>query len=62
MEGKMLTDLYYNEKYEKIEDYIQREFVYPQLFKKIMNDGLVHKTRLRSSVRRVLEKRRAEKS
>jgi hypothetical protein len=62
MEGKMLTDLYYNEKYEKIEDYIQREFVYPQLFKKIMNDGLVHKTRLRSSVRSVLEKRRAEKS
>ena len=62
MEGKMLTDLYYNEKYDKIEDYIRREFVYPQLLRKILKDGLVDRKKLKSSVRDVLEKRKTQKS
>ncbi len=62
MEGKILADFYYNGEYEKIEDYIQREFVYPQLLKKILKDGLVDREKLRSSVREVLEKRKTQKS
>jgi len=43
--GKIVTDLYYKEEHEKIEEYVRKEFVYPQLFRKILNDGIVNKSK-----------------
>jgi len=53
MRGKDLTDLYYREKYREIEDYVRREFIYPELFKKILSEGLTDEARFRSSVKTI---------
>jgi len=61
VQGDVLATFYYKEEYQKIEDYIQREFVYPKIFRKILNEGLVGKAKLRSSLKGVVNKKAPQK-
>jgi hypothetical protein len=42
---------YFEGDYEKIIEYSQREFIYPELYEKIRSDGLVSKERLQESIK-----------
>lgn len=46
---------YFNKDYEKIIQYSTEEFIYPQIYDKIVNDGLVTKERLAEAIRYVSE-------
>ena len=46
---------YYNKDYDKILQYSTEEFSYPQIYNKIVNDGLVTKEKLIESIRYVTE-------
>jgi len=60
--GYVLAEFYYRKEYEKIEDYVQCEFVYPEILRRILKEGLVDKAKLRSSVKCILDMRAAQKS
>jgi hypothetical protein len=42
---------YFQEDYNKIIEYSEREFIYPELYKKIINEGTISKKQLLESIR-----------
>ncbi|MCY4491374.1 MAG: hypothetical protein OXC46_07930 [Thaumarchaeota archaeon] len=58
--GSVNTDYYYNEEYDKILNYTEAEFIYPQLYKK-MKDGLVSEKKLQESVEFWIKKYKKER-
>jgi hypothetical protein len=47
---------YYSKDYEKVIEYSTEEFIYPQLYDKIVKDGLVTQEKLAESILYVTEK------
>ena len=58
--GDVNTEYYYNQEYDKILEYSDKEFVYPQMYKK-MKEGLVSKEKLQECIRFFQEKFEAER-
>ena len=49
--GSGETIHYYQKEYHKIIEYSDREFIYPQLYQKILSDGLISKERLLDAIK-----------
>ena len=45
---------YFNKQYDRIMEYSNQEFIYPQLYSKILNGGLISKERLSESINVVI--------
>ena len=58
--GDVNTEYYYNQEYDKIIEYSDKEFIYPQLYKK-MKEGLVSKGKLQECIKFFQEKFAAER-
>lgn len=48
--GKEETLHYFEKDYDKITEYSKREFVYPEMYKKIRSEGLISKEKLQESI------------
>ena len=49
---------YFHEEFDKIIEYSEKEFIYPQLYEKIMKSGLITKERLSDSIKKYQERTR----
>jgi len=43
---------YFSEEYDKIVEYSEREFIYPQLYQKILSEGMVSKEHLLEAIKK----------
>lgn len=46
---------YFSEEYDKIVEYSEREFIYPQLYQKILSEGMVSKEHLLKAIKKYQE-------
>ena len=49
-QGDLVSDQYFKRDYDKIVEYSEREFIYPELYAKIVSEGMVSKDRLAESI------------